>query len=103
MKRNRRWAIPIALVVAVIVAAGCGSEQGSNSMGAEADWTTNGGATSNQRYSTLDEIDTFGDADLVRSTVAGYRQAGIEVPIVMPLPWGADRRQSLYDTIDALA
>lgn len=51
----------------------------------------------------VDEIDTFGDADLVRSTVAGYRQAGIEVPIVMPLPWGADRRQSLYDTIDALA
>ena len=58
MKRNGRWAIPIALVVAVIVAAGCGSEQGSNSMSAEADWTTNGGATSNQRYSTLDEIDT---------------------------------------------
>ena len=27
-------------------------------MSAGADWTTNGGATSNQRYSTLDEIDT---------------------------------------------
>jgi quinohemoprotein ethanol dehydrogenase len=58
MKRNRRWAIPIALVVAVIVAAGCGSEQDSNSMSAGSEWTTNGGAMSNQRYSALDEIDT---------------------------------------------
>jgi probable F420-dependent oxidoreductase len=51
----------------------------------------------------VDEIDTFGDADLVRATVAAYRAAGIEVPVVMPLPWGRDRRQCLYDTIDALA
>jgi probable F420-dependent oxidoreductase len=50
----------------------------------------------------VDEIDTFGDADLVRSTVAAYRAAGVEVPVVMPLPWGPDRRQSLHDTIDAL-
>src|SRR6478736_10482489 len=56
MKRKRRWAIPVALVVAVLVAAGCGSKQ--ESMSAGADWTTNGGATSNQRYSSLDEIDT---------------------------------------------
>jgi alcohol dehydrogenase (cytochrome c) len=56
MKRNRRWAIPIALVGAVLVSAGCGSKQESS--GAGADWTTNGGAMSNQRYSTLDEIDT---------------------------------------------
>ena len=56
MKRKRRWAIPIALVVAVLAAAGCGSKK--ESMSAGADWTTNGGATSNQRYSTLDEIDT---------------------------------------------
>ena len=27
-------------------------------MSVGSDWTTNGGATSNQRYSTLDEIDT---------------------------------------------
>jgi alcohol dehydrogenase (cytochrome c) len=56
MKRKRRWAIPVALVVTVLVAAGCGSKQ--ESMSAGSDWTTNGGATSNQRYSTLDEIDT---------------------------------------------
>jgi probable F420-dependent oxidoreductase len=51
----------------------------------------------------VDEIDTFGDADLVRSTIDAYRAAGIEVPVVMPLPWGADRRQSLFDTIEAAA
>jgi alcohol dehydrogenase (cytochrome c) len=56
MKRKRRWAIPVALVVTVLVAAGCGSKQ--ESMSAGSDWTTNGGATSNLRYSTLDEIDT---------------------------------------------
>ena len=27
MKRKRRWAIPIALVVAVLAAAGCGSNE----------------------------------------------------------------------------
>jgi probable F420-dependent oxidoreductase len=51
----------------------------------------------------VDEIDTFGDADLVRSTIDAYREAGVEVPVVMPLPWGADRRQSLFDTIEAAA
>ena len=56
MMRKRSWAISIALVVAVLAAAGCGSKK--ESMSAGADWTTNGGATSNQRYSTLDEIDT---------------------------------------------
>ena len=56
MKHKRRWAISVALAVAVLVAAGCGSKQ--ESMSAGSDWTTNGGATSNQRYSTLDEIDT---------------------------------------------
>jgi alcohol dehydrogenase (cytochrome c) len=56
--RKRSWAISIALVVAVLAAAGCGSNSKQGSMSAGADWTTNGGATSNQRYSTLDEIDT---------------------------------------------
>ena len=58
MKRKRSWAISIALVVAVLAAAGCGSNSKQESMSAGSDWTTNGGATSNQRYSTLDEIDT---------------------------------------------
>jgi alkanesulfonate monooxygenase SsuD/methylene tetrahydromethanopterin reductase-like flavin-dependent oxidoreductase (luciferase family) len=51
----------------------------------------------------VDEIDTFGSVDLVRSTVDAYRTAGVEVPIIMPLPWGTDRRRSLFDTIEALA
>src|SRR6476660_604254 len=57
MMRKRSWAIPIALVGACVGAAGCWSK--NESIGAaDSDWTTNGGATSNQRYSTLDEIDT---------------------------------------------
>ena len=65
MKRNGRWAIPIALVVAVLATAGCGSnDESTSSMSAGSDWTTNGGATSNQRYSTLDEIDTSNVSEL---------------------------------------
>ncbi len=51
----------------------------------------------------IDEIDTIGDAERARSTVAAYRDAGVDDVIVMPLPWGPDRRQVLFDTIDAVA
>jgi quinohemoprotein ethanol dehydrogenase len=48
--------------------AGCGSESSSSkadpSMAANAEWPTNGGSTSNQRYSTLDEIDTSNVSEL---------------------------------------
>lgn len=50
----------------------------------------------------VDAIDVCGDADLVRSTIAGYRTAGVDVPIVMPLPWGEDRVATIEATIDAV-
>ncbi len=50
-----------------------------------------------------DAIDVVGDADLVRTTVRAYVDAGVEVPVVMPLPWGGDRRQVITDTIEAAA
>jgi len=48
-------------------------------------------------------IDIVGDAGHVREAVAAYRAAGVEHPIVMPLPWGADRDAVIAATIDAAA
>lgn len=50
-----------------------------------------------------DAIDVLGDADLVRDTVRAYVAAGIEVPVLMPLPWGGERRQVITDTMEAAA
>ncbi len=52
----------LAAAVAVFTAA-CGGSS-SQTTGAGSDWPTNGGATWNQRYSTLDEIDTSNVAQL---------------------------------------
>ncbi len=40
----------------------------------------------------VDAIDVMGDADRVRATVRSYVDAGVDVPVLMPLPWGPDRR-----------
>ena len=50
-----------------------------------------------------DAIDVLGDADLVRSTMRAYVDAGVDVPVLMPLPWGGDRRQVLTNTMEAAA
>jgi probable F420-dependent oxidoreductase len=50
-----------------------------------------------------DAIDVLGDADLVRDTVRAYADAGVDVPVLMPLPWGGDRRQVITDTMEAAA
>src|SRR6478609_3620785 len=50
-----------------------------------------------------DAIDVLGDADLVRDAVRSYIDAGVDVPVLMPLPWGGDRRQVLTDTMEAAA
>ncbi len=42
----------------------------------------------------VDAIDVMGDADTVHATMQSYVAAGVDVPILMPLPWGADRRAS---------
>ena len=47
----------------------------------------------------VDAIDVMGDADTVRRTMQAYVDAGVDVPILMPLPWGADRRQVIADTL----
>ncbi len=50
-----------------------------------------------------DAIDVMGDADLVRDTLRAYAAAGVDVPVLMPLPWGGDRTQVLADTMEAAA
>lgn len=49
----------------------------------------------------IDGIDVVGDADHVRATMQAYVDAGVQVPIVMPLPWGPDRAQVVRATLEA--
>jgi probable F420-dependent oxidoreductase len=47
----------------------------------------------------VDAIDVLGDAAHVSGTVQAYVDAGVEVPVIMPMPWGADRQQVIDDTL----
>ena len=47
------------------------------------------------------EIDICGDAAHVRAAVQSYRDAGVDHPVLMPLPWGPDRVSVLEATLDA--
>ena len=49
------------------------------------------------------DIDFIGDAGEVAAFVQSYRDAGVDHPILMPLPWGADRRAVATATIEAAA
>jgi probable F420-dependent oxidoreductase len=51
----------------------------------------------------IDAIDVMGDADHVAATVRAYVEAGVEVPVVMPLPWGPDRMAVIRRTLEAAA
>ena len=48
-------------------------------------------------------VDVLGDAELVRDTVRAYADAGVDVPVLMPLPWGEDRLGVVRDTMAAAA
>lgn len=50
-----------------------------------------------------DAINVLGDHDTVRDTFTSYVDAGIEVPVLMPMPWGDDRRRVVTDTMAAAA
>ena len=49
----------------------------------------------------VDAIDVMGDAATVRATIEAYADAGVDVPILMPLPWGPDRQQVIDETMVA--
>ena len=46
---------------------------------------------------------SMGDADHVRATVQSYVDAGVDVPVLMPLPWGPDRLGVVEATMRAAA
>ena len=49
----------------------------------------------------VDAIDVMGDADTVRATMQAYADAGVDVPVLMPLPWGPDRKAVIDATMRA--
>lgn len=51
----------------------------------------------------VDEIDVIGDETRVRDTVRAYVEAGVDVPVLMPLPWGEDRMATIDATMRAAA
>lgn len=51
----------------------------------------------------VDAIDVMGDEATVAGTVESYVAAGVEVPVLMPLPWGRDRLAVTLDTMRAAA
>jgi probable F420-dependent oxidoreductase len=51
----------------------------------------------------VDAIDIMGDPDHVAASVRAYVDAGVDVPVVMPLPWGPDRLDVVRSTMVASA
>ena len=51
----------------------------------------------------IQAIDFIGDADAVADFVRTYVQAGVEHPVLMPMPWGEDRLQVTSHTMAAAA
>jgi probable F420-dependent oxidoreductase len=49
----------------------------------------------------VDAIDVMGNEATVEATMHAYADAGVDVPVLMPLPWGKDRRASAERTIRA--
>lgn len=49
----------------------------------------------------VDAIDIMGDEDTVRDAMRSYASEGVDVPILMPLPWGEDRRDSAERAVRA--
>jgi probable F420-dependent oxidoreductase len=48
------------------------------------------------------DIDICGDPDHVAASLASYVEAGVEHPVVMPLPWGPDRMTTIESTLAAV-
>lgn len=51
----------------------------------------------------VDAIDVVGDAELVRATRRAYEDAGVDEAVLMPLPWGPDRKGVVDATLEAFA
>ena len=55
----------------------------------------------------IQAIDFIGSAEEVGEFVQAYVDAGVEHPVLMPMPWGQDRfevtRQTMQAAVDGLA
>jgi probable F420-dependent oxidoreductase len=49
----------------------------------------------------IDAIDIVGDATHIHRSVQAYVDAGVDVPVLMPLPWGPDRLGVIRETMEA--
>jgi probable F420-dependent oxidoreductase len=49
----------------------------------------------------VDGIDIMGDHDQIAAAMKAYVAAGVESPVVMPLPWGKDRMGVVQATLEA--
>lgn len=49
----------------------------------------------------VDAINVVGDQALIASTIGAYRRAGVDVPVVFPLTWGAAGQDALDPTLQA--
>jgi hypothetical protein len=49
----------------------------------------------------VDAIDATGDEALVRDTISAYQRAGVDIPVVFPLTWGAAGQDGLESTLRA--
>ena len=49
----------------------------------------------------LDGIQIMGDSADIRTAVHEYIDAGVDVPIVFPCPWGQDRAATVRATMEA--
>jgi probable F420-dependent oxidoreductase len=49
----------------------------------------------------VDAINVVGEAALVADTISAYRQAGVDVPVIFPLTWGAAGQNALEPTLRA--
>ena len=59
------------------------------------------GATAAISERMIQAINFIGDKAEVTGFVKGYVDAGIEHPVLMPMPWGEDRRAVTQDTMEA--
>lgn len=59
------------------------------------------GAISSISDEWVDGVQIMGDDAHIRDAVQAYVDAGVEVPIVFPLPWGEDRAATVQRTIRA--
>ena len=49
----------------------------------------------------VDGIDILGDAATVTTAIQSYIDAGVDHPVLMPMPWGPDRNAVVADTMAA--